>query len=755
MTETTLNQEVQVLYDRFHDNYDESLVSFRHEAYLTAQEQSAGEPKCLQHAKGFSKFLSEKPVTVRIYDLLAGHVQHVNTSASIPLQWPKEFYLGKRIRALNDIPREVSCYKEMAGNLSQEDEKTLDWFINGAAAGLIKRWPNGHVIPGFELVIKQGYGNLEQSILNGYNKSEGERKNYFEAMLIANRAAQNYIGRYEEAALNALRQAETGEQKKSLKRIADACSRIKTKAPSNFFEAVQAVFILHEMLVYENHSGSMSLGRIDQILNPFYEEDKAAGNICFQEAEILIQALWLKLASVVLSYQNVTIGGADAKGNSAVNDITLLCMRASRKLKQDQPLLSLRYTENMGDECWKEAIELVLQGGGFPAFFNDAAIIPAKKTMGVVEGDVWNYGIVGCVEPSIGGKEYSNTEELRINWVKILELMLNNGVCTMTGIDIGLASPKRLNEIKDFESFYNWYKDELTHVINKCINAGNMLDTGYPVCFPSPFMSSTFKGCIEKGEDVSAKGPEYCFSTANSCGMANTIDSLLAIKEIVFDKKMVSLNDYAKALRFDFEGNDALRSYAINRCPKYGNDIPEVDKYFKEIVDLFCSAIRANKNRRGGSWQAGLYTVMDHSSMGMKTGATPDGRKKGVSLANAIASVQGMDTHGPTAAIQSALCFDHKQAANGLVLDIKFSSTFFEKENHKKILRPLIEGYFKNGGMEIQFNIISRETLLEAQREPQKHKNLLVRVSGFSAYFADLDENLQNEIIARTEHSEY
>jgi formate C-acetyltransferase len=234
--------------------------------------------------------------------------------------------------------------------------------------------------------------------------------------------------------------------------------------------------------------------------------------------------------------------------------------------------------------------------------------------------------------------------------------------------------------------------------------------------------------------------------------MADTVDSLAAIKEIVFEKKLADLSTFARALGCDFEGYEELQAYAQNNCPKYGNDIPEIDRYMKELVNLFCTLVHSQKNSRGSYYQVGLYTVSDHSIIGKLTGALPDGRKKGVSLANAVAPVQGMDINGPTAVINSALSFDHRQAANGLVLDLKFNPSFFNKESHRRMLRTMIEAYFAQGGMEIQFNVVSRETLLEAREDPQKYRNLVVRVSGFSAYFVMLDKTLQDEIIRRTEY---
>jgi formate C-acetyltransferase len=339
-----------------------------------------------------------------------------------------------------------------------------------------------------------------------------------------------------------------------------------------------------------------------------------------------------------------------------------------------------------------------------------------------------------------------------MNWAKIIELMLNNGKCTVTGIEMGLAHHRELDEIKDFETFYAWYKEELVDSLLKFINACNLLDFAYPRNFPSPLLSATYEDCVEKGKDASDCGPQYRFSSINSCGMADTVDSLLAIKKIVFEKKLVGLKEFAQILANDFEGHDELKAFALNRCVKYGNDLPEADIYMKEIVDLFCSTIGRQTNCYGNPFQTGLYTVNFQAVMGKKTGALPDGRDKGVSLANAISAVQGMDTEGPAAAMRSALSFDHHHAANGIVLDIKFSPSFFKNGSHRKMLRPLVEWYFDSGGMEVQINIVSGKTLLAAKREPEKYKNLVVRVSGFSAYFVTLDPVLQDEIINRTEN---
>ena len=749
------SRTIQKLYDKFADNYRDDLVWLRHEAYERAKEAFSDRPRAVQYAEGLSDFLTSKPVCVQTYDLLAGHGQFVDCSASIPLIMDSRFDPGVHPATQFDIEREIACYTEYCGgSLSRTQEEYLRYLLDASKCGLVKRAACGHVIAGYERVLDLGFGEMARQLERQIEEAQAENRDYFEAMLLTVRAAEAYVGRYESAAAEAKEQAASKEERAALARIESACANIKSRPPQSFFEGVQLVWLLHEMITYENHSGSMSFGRLDQMLYPYYVKDMESGAITGEQAGEWIDALWMKIASTIEGYQNVTLGGCDSQGNAAYNDLTLLCMRASRRLRQDQPLISLRCREDMPEACWDEAQNLIEAGGGFPALFNDEMMIAAKKDLGVSLDDARNYGIIGCVEPSIAGKEYSNTEELRISWAKILDLMLHGGTCPVTGIHMGLAEQKNPDDIHDFEAFYDWYKGELTFCIDKCIQATNMLDSTYSVNFPSPLLSATFEGCVRKGEDASARGPAYCFSTINTCGNANTVDSLLALKQMVFEEGRVGLRELAKILKSDFAGEEgeALMIYARSKCLKYGNDIEEADRFMREITDLFCQTAAAYENSRGGRYQVGLYSVFDHAAFGKNTGALPEGRKKGVSLANAVSPSQGMDTRGPTAALNSALSFSHRQAGNGLVFDLKFSPSFFEKKNSRLIVRALIQSYFERGGMEVQINVVDRETLLEAQKRPQDYRNLLVRVSGFSAYFVSLDPVLQDEIIKRTEY---
>ncbi len=748
-----ISPSVQRLIDHFDEEYDNDLVWQRDEVYRSVLDKNPTLPAARRFALAFKTFLDTKNVVVRPYHLLAGHGQYINPSATMPVVLAERFDPRNAPKNHFDVKREIRCHKEYAGDsLTAEDAATLAYFSDGIDCGLFKRWAALHTIGGYEYIVRESYAAFEERITGRLQEvSEKEERDYLEAMLVSIQAARNYIRRYAAAARETRLHAADEQERKALSRIETACGNLADKPAENFFEAVQSVWLLHEMITYESMSGAISIGRLDQILYPYYAADLAAGIITPDEAQELIEALWLKLASIVQGFQNVTLGGCDAQRKPSVNDVTFFCLRASRKLGRDQPLVSLRWTKEMPAELWEEALALISKGGGFPALFNDEVIIKARETLGVKPEDARDYGIIGCVEPTAGGREYSNTEELRINWTKVLELMLSGGRCGITGKILHGKLNKDLDAITSFDEFYSWFRQEFDYTVRQAIRACNLLDTSYPVFFPIPFMSVTIRGCIERGQDAAACGPVYRFSSANGCGMANLADSLSALRQVVFEEKRLTLSQFAAALEKDYVGYEDLLAHINSHCPKYGNDEHRPDEILRQVTDLFCEIVNGSANNRGFRYQVGLYTVDDQASMGRKTGASADGRKSGTALANAICPVQGVDRHGPTATINSVTKLDFIASGNGMVLDIKFSPDFFQKTEHRNVLRPFIESYFEKGGMEIQFNVVSRETLLAAKKNPAQYKNFLVRVSGFSAYFITLDPLLQDEIINRTE----
>lgn len=733
-----LSETISVLKSRINENYVKDMFGQRKAIYQRVFDETCLEPQVIIVAKSLEAFLREKEIVLWHGDLMAGNAQLCNYTYSYPNSVEEEF----RAIYLKDISQK-GPYQMPA---------TLKQFLTGFDTGLFVRAQGGHVVSGYDRVLVHGIGFLIDEAKRRLGASDILGHDFADASLIACEAASAYINRYADKAEQLTKEITDKRELKQIQRIASACRWIAVNPPRDFFEAIQLVWLTHEILTFEEVSGAMSVGRLDQYLYPYYAKDLAAGKLTRDEAGELIEALWLKFNGLRKGYQNVTLGGYRNDRYEA-NDLTYICLEATKKLRMAQPLISVRWHPSMPDELWQSIQELIQMGLGFPALFNDEIAIAAKRRMGVTQEDAENYGIIGCVEMTVPNKEYAYTEGLRMNVAKVLELMMNNGQCSITGEVIPLKQQRDLASIKSFTEFYQWYQDELCHFIDLGVNGLNFLDQHYTEYWPVPFLSSTMTNCLVKGHDVTAGGTVYNFSSINSCGMANVVDSLVTIKRLVFDDHKFSLPALAEILRHDFQNAEDIREEFVNKYPKYGNDNDEADHMIRELSERFCKQITDYTNPRGGKYQAGFYTVEGHSMLGKLTGALPDGHRRGVALANGFSPVQGVDIHGPTAVIKSITKVDHRMFSNGMVLDLKFHPAFFNSSKNREAFKSLIETYFKLGGMEIQFNVVSREILLEAQKSPEKYRDLIVRVSGFSAYFVELDPILQNEIIARTEYA--
>lgn len=749
---------VKNLLDHFSDNYDDESLTLRKNIYRETYLEFADQSTYYKQAQAYARFLAQKPVCVHPYDLLAGQIQHHNFTGSMPAKFADDFdpreHPVPREPSVDDARIEWEACAPYLADVPQEDRDAAYSLVSGVAGGLYTHTSIGHVITGFRKVAHTGWNGLLEEIESSLADSgkNAEQRDYLCAMKTVLTAAQNYILRYARAAGDTIKDAQSETQAQNLARIADACRQLAQGPASSFFEAVQSTVLLQELVTMEILSGSMSLGRMDQLFGPYYEADLAAGRITAEEAQELIHAWRIKLAGLVNGYQNVAIGGCDRDGNFFANDITRMILRSTHDVRLDQPLLSMRYSRKMDDALWEETLRVIETGNGFPALFSDGAIIKSRVDAGVPADDAWDYGLVGCVEPCIQGREYSNTEQMRLNWPLVLELMLHGGKTLRTGEAFPLANIRNLDEIQTFGEFLSWFKSELAFHIQRGAHAVNVIDTVYHKAFPSILLSATLDDCIMRGQDAGAGGAKYRFSTFSNTGMANAVDSLLAIKQMVFENGMVTLPELACILARDFKGQEKLRLYAANRCPKFGNGDPGADGLMQELVDFASGIITNIKNTRGFHFLPSYYSVYHHASMGWMTGATADGRHAGVSLANALSPVQGADSKGPTAVIGAVTRCDHTKFGNGMVLDLKFSPSFFHNPVHRANFRSMIDTYFDQGGMEIQMNVIDRETLTAAQKEPEKYKNLIVRVSGFSAYFVTLNRTLQDEIIARTQY---
>jgi pyruvate formate-lyase/glycerol dehydratase family glycyl radical enzyme len=749
------SKRVQQILDHRRDQYDRQEISVRDRVYRRVFAENPGEFQAVRFAKSFAAFLQEKRILIRKYDLLAGYAYRYTYQATMPLDMPLDFDPEQRPPSFNQPYREAEdCVAWHGYPTDSPEAKELNTFAQGISCWLYKHWESGHIIPGVQRLFNLGFGGLLKIGQDSLTKEQDpERRKFLEAMLICAQASINYVKRYQELASAMAVEEENLSCRSQLEKMAAALRQIASGPPQSFDEAIQLVWLMLELIYCETFPASVSLGRLDKYLYPFYAADLAQGKISRDEAADLIDALWIKLSAMRHSYQNITIGGLSEDGGFLANEITYMILQSSRKLRFDQPLISLRYDFGIPDSLWREAVELLKTGTGFPAFFYDGTCVAAKLRTGDLSEDAHEYGLIGCVEMGTPGREYSKTEVLRVNWPLVMELMLNGGKHNLGDETFPLFCPRKLEDIRSFEEFYRWYQNELAEFTRLALRCVNRLDEALPYCYPTPYMSLLMEGCLEKGLDVTAGGTIYNHSGANACGMANVADSLAAIEKLVFQDKKLTLMEFAEVLRQNYQNTEWLYREVTGNCPKYGNDGSSPDSYLAELVEMIAKVLDEFTTPRGGRFRLGLYTVEDHAKMGVRTGALPDGKLKGASLSNGLSPVQGKDVNGPTAVINSLLKIDLSAATNGMVLDLKFTPAFFDNERHVTALRALIDTYFRRGGMEIQFNVVDRATLTDAQKHPEKHQDLVVRVSGFSAYFSSLIKATQDEIIARTEYS--
>ncbi|MDR1069942.1 MAG: hypothetical protein LBL37_04070 [Gracilibacteraceae bacterium] len=737
--------------DGFHDR---SQIPHRDAVYKKIFAENPDDLAALKFAKAFAAFVRVKKINIDERDILAGFTYRYTYGTTLPVRMPDDYDPLYRPPITPDSEREYAVTLEYHGLTPDSPEAgELRTFLKGVDAWLYKHWFSGHILPGYERLVQIGFTGLARIGREAVARHEGVRRDFARAMQITNEAALEYIGRYADLAEKMALAAADPLCRRNLSRMAESCRHLTQGAPRNFYDALQLLWFGQELMMAENIPVSESLGRMDKYLWPFYERDVRAGRLTYDEASELLDALWIKFSGNLHSYQAVTVGGCDEEGRNFENDLTYLIMQSTRKLMFDQPLIDLRYTDGMSERLWNETAALIKTGTGFPGIFYDPICIQAKLDAGLTLEDARDYAIIGCVETGCAGHEYTPTELVHLNWPKLFELMFNGGQAQMQDYFAPLFEKKELDNIASFTEFYEWYKSEFVQFTELAMRAIELVETMIPWRFPTPYLSSLMIGCYEGGMDVTGGPCRYNNTGISTCGMATAVDSLAAIRRVVFEEKMLTLSEFRDVLNANYAGYDEIYHYVNDHCPKFGNDDDEVDWIMTDLVAAFSSVINARRNPRGGHYMTGLYSVEDHAKAGMLTAATPDGRLAGSFESNSMASVQGKDLSGPTALVNSVVKTDLRAAQNGMVLDLKFSPVFMEKPKHVEALRNLIDAYFHSGGMEIQFSVVSRETLLAAQREPEKYRNLVVRVSGFSAYFRSLNKTTQDEIIARTEYA--
>ncbi len=654
-------------------------------------------------------------------------------------------------------------------------EMTPEWkdaYEAGIFTEFMEQRAPGHTVLG-DVIYRKGLLDLQAEVASSLSRLDFfgdpaafDKQQELKAMAVAAGAVIRFAERHADLAAQMALAEPDPRRQAELERIAAVCRQVPAQAPRDFQEALQAYWFTHLAVITElNTWDSFCPGHLDQHLYPFYRRGLEAGTLTREQAQELLQCFWVKFnnqpappkvgvtaaeSGTYTDFCNINTGGLNPDGSSAVNDLTYLILDVIDEMRLLQPSSNLQLSRKSPDRFLERGLEIVRQGWGQPSIFNADMVVEELLRQGKSIADARAGGTSGCVETGAFGREaYILTGYFNVP--KVLEITLNNGLDPRTGKVIGLQTGDP-SAFPTFEELFAAFRRQLRHFIDIKIRGNNVIERLYARLMPAPYLSLLVEDCIANGKDYNGGGPRYNSTYIMGVAPGTTTDSLAAIRYHVFDRKTLAMSQLLEALQADFEGHEKVRLLLWNRSPKYGNDDDYADGILQRVFDAFYEEINGRPNTKGGTYRVNYLSTTCHVYFGSLTGATPDGRRACEPLSDGISPVQGADRHGPTAAIRSASRMDHARTG-GTLLNQKFTPQVLEGEDGIDRLAHLVRSYFKLDGHHIQFNVVTAETLREAQADPDKHRDLIVRVAGYSDYFCDLTVALQNEIIARTEQT--
>lgn len=810
------------------------IESARARLVTEAYKMTEKEPMIIRRAKAFAHIMENIPIIIRKDELVVGSTtiapRGCQTYPEFSYEWLEAefdtvesrsadpFYIAeqtkKELREANSYWKGkttselATSYMEPETLLAMEHNMFTpgNYFYNGV----------GHVTVQYEKVLAIGYEGIREEAekeLRSCDIGDGNyarKSRFLQAVIISCNAAITYAERYAELAKKEAAECRDAGRKAELEKIAENCRKVPAKGADSFYEACQAFWFVQQLLQIESSGHSISPGRFDQYMYPYYKKDIDNGTLTKEFAQELIDCIWVKLNDLnkcrdavsaegfagYSLFQNLIAGGQNADGVDVTNDLSFMTIQAAMHVQLPQPSFSVRVWNGTPHEFLIKAAELTRTGVGLPAYYNDEVIIPALVNRGLTLADAREYNIIGCVEPQKAGKTEGWHDAAFFNMCRPLELVFSQG--KDRGVQIGVPT-KPVEEMKDFGEFYDAYKEQMNYMIKLLVNADNAIDVAHAERCPLPFLSCMVDDCMKRGLSVQEGGAVYNFTGPQGFGVANMADSLYAVKRLVFDEHKVTLKEYKEALATNYGqgltremvGNmtvqiaESLKAAGqsigekeitaimktivetsnmpevkangerllklIEEVPKFGNDIDEVDAFARDVAYTYTRPLQEYKNPRGGIYQAGLYPVSANVPLGAQTGATPDGRLAGTPVADGVSPSAGKDVSGPTAAANSVSRLDHYIASNGTLFNQKFHPSALSGRAGLEKFVALIRAYFDQKGSHMQFNVVDRKTLLDAQKNPDKYKHLVVRVAGYSALFTTLSRSLQDDIINRTE----
>ena len=652
-----------------------------------------------------------------------------------------------------------------------------DWqaaYDAGVFTEFMEQRAPGHTVLG-DVIYRRGFLDLAAEV-DGAQASldvEHDPRAFDKAlelrgMRIAAEAIVRFAARHAERARELAAIEPDPDRRRELDEIASVCDRVPAHPPRTFREALQAYWFVHLGVVTElNTWDSFCPGRLDQHLLPFYQRDLADGRLTRDQAQELLECFWIKFnnqpappkvgvtaaeSGTYTDFCNINVGGLTADGSDGVNEVSYLLLDVIDEMHLLQPSSNIQLSTRSPEPFLRRASEIIRQGWGQPSIFNADMVVSELLRQGKCIEDARTGGTSGCVETGAFGKEaYILTGYF--NLAKVLEIALNNGVDPLTGRPIGVASGDR-SGFRSFEDVFVAFEAQLRHFLGIKIRTNRIIERLYATWMPAPFLSLVIDDCVATGIDYNAGGARYNTTYIMPVGIGTVTDSLSAIRKHVFECRTVAMVDLLGSLARDFAGDEPLRQRLWNKTPRYGNDDAEADTLMRRVFDLVHEIVDGRPNTRGGEHHLNYLSTTCHVYFGSKIGATPDGRHAGQPVSDGISPVQGSDTQGPTAVLKSATRLDHARCG-GTLLNLKITPSLLEHDRGLEHLSHLVRGYFALDGHHLQFNVITGETLREAQVRPEQHRDLIVRVAGYSDYFCDLTKPLQDEIIARTEHRSF
>ena len=772
MDATKITPRIAALKDRM--QAEPRFMSVEQALIITeSYREHPSEPRILQRAHALERALRQIRISIDPGELIVGNrTSEVRAGVVFPeagISWVGE--------ELDTLPtREQDPFGVRAADAQAFTEqiapfwtgKTLEDIVakrHGAEIGAIRKvvkinqtdHAQGHICPNTAQWLRTGPAGLKSRTTDLLEQATPDRRPFYEAVVITLDAVQCFIRRY--AAL--AREEAVARGATEMEEVARICEALAERPPQSFHEALQSVWFLFVVLQMESNASSFSPGRLDQYLEPFLTRDLEAGRLSVHEAQELLDALWLKFNQIVYMRNassaqyfagfpigfNIAIGGMDRDGNDATNLLSFMCLKAQEHVGLPQPNLSARLWKGSPDSFVDECARIIGLGSGMPQVVSDESIIPSLVRQGIDQDDARDYAVVGCVELSTQGNELGWSDAAMFNLVKVLELTLNDGVCLLSGDQIGLQTGTLTDTMEDLEAAY---RAQVGHFVDRMMPLCDAVDRLHAEVLPSPFLSSVIDDCLTGGVDVTAGGAHYNLSGIQAIQVANVADSFAALKKLVFDEAVVGREELLDALRHDFEGYEALRQKLV-RAPKYGNDVEWVDEFGNRWARHFADQLTRFSNARGGPYHMGLYTVSAHVPMGRNVGATPDGRRAGEPLADGgMSAMYGRDMSGPTALLQSVSRVSSRYASNGTLLNMKFLPRTFRNAEERGKFVSLLRTFVELGIHHVQFNVVDHKTLMAAKDHPEEYGNLTIRVAGYTAYFVELAPDLQDEIIART-----